>query len=282
MKEKKEKTKKDVEQTEEEKVDSELTSEQTDEPEKKKIPQIKISKGGKRSERKKPRHGKKYRELLKVIDKSKLYPVKEAVELVKKTSPVKFDASVEIHINTGVDATKSDQVVRSTVTLPHGVATKTKKIAVLAEESKLSEAKESGAEITGSDDLIEKIEKGFLDFDVLIATPAMMPKLGKLGKALGPKGLMPNPKIGTVTNDIKKAVTELQAGKSEFRMDGQGIVHAAVGKVSLTNEQLLENISVFMDAVNKVKPESVKAVYIKSVTLASAMGPGVKVDVKTL
>lgn len=242
----------------------------------------KISRGGKRSERKKPRHGKKYREVAKAVDKTKAYPVKEAVEMVKKTSPVKFDASVEIHVNTGVDTAKSEQVVRGTVTLPHGSVVKSKRIAVIAEEGKLNEATEAGADVAGSDDLIEKIEKGFTDFEILVSTPAMMPKLGKLGKVLGPKGLMPNPKIGTVTNDIKKAIGELKAGKAEFRMDAQGIVHGRVGKVSMEDAEILENIKVFISALNKVKPDAIKGVYIKSLSLASAMGPGVKVDTKTL
>ena len=222
--------------------------------------------------------GKKYVEAKKLVEKNKLYTKEEAVELVKKTTITKFDSSVEIAINLNLDTKKADQQLRGTICLPHGTG-KTKKILVIAKGPKAEEAKKAGADYVGDNDYLEKIEKeNWFDFDVLIATPDMMPALGKLGKVLGPKGLMPNPKTGTVTMDITKAVTEVKQGRIEYRTDSYGNVHAIIGKVSFTNEQLLENLSSFVSMIIKSKPSVVKGTYIKNISIASTMGPGVKID----
>ena len=222
--------------------------------------------------------GKKYVEAKKLVEKNKLYTKEEAVELVKKTTITKFDSSVEIAMNLNLDTKKADQQLRGTICLPHGTG-KTKKILVIAKGPKAEEAKKAGADYVGDNDYLEKIEKeNWFDFDVLIATPDMMPALGKLGKVLGPKGLMPNPKTGTVTMDITKAVTEVKQGRIEYRTDSYGNVHAIIGKVSFTNEQLLENLSSFVSMIVKSKPSVVKGTYIKNISIASTMGPGVKID----
>ena len=222
--------------------------------------------------------GKKYVEAKKLVEKNKLYTKEEAVELVKKTTITKFDSSVEIAMNLNLDTKKADQQLRGTICLPHGTG-KTKRILVIAKGPKAEEAKKAGADYVGDNDYLEKIEKeNWFDFDVLIATPDMMPALGKLGKVLGPKGLMPNPKTGTVTMDITKAVTEVKQGRIEYRTDSYGNVHAIIGKVSFTNEQLLENLSSFVSMIVKSKPSVVKGTYIKNISIASTMGPGVKID----
>ena len=222
--------------------------------------------------------GKKYVEAKKLVEKNKLYTKEEAVELVKKTTITKFDSSVEIAMNLNLDTKKADQQLRGTICLPHGTG-KTKKILVIAKGPKAEEAKKAGADYVGDNDYLEKIKKeNWFDFDVLIATPDMMPALGKLGKVLGPKGLMPNPKTGTVTMDITKAVTEVKQGRIEYRTDSYGNVHAIIGKVSFTNEQLLENLSSFVSMIIKSKPSVVKGTYIKNISIASTMGPGVKID----
>ena len=222
--------------------------------------------------------GKKYVEAKKLVEKNKLYTKEEAVELVKKTTITKFDSSVEVAMNLNLDTKKADQQLRGTICLPHGTG-KTKKILVIAKGPKAEEAKNVGADYVGDNDYLEKIEKeNWFDFDVLIATPDMMPALGKLGKVLGPKGLMPNPKTGTVTMDITKAVTEVKQGRIEYRTDSYGNVHAIIGKVSFTNEQLLENLSSFVSMIVKSKPSVVKGTYIKNISIASTMGPGVKID----
>ena len=222
--------------------------------------------------------GKKYVEAKKLVEKNKLYTKEEAVELVKKTTITKFDSSVEVAMNLNLDTKKADQQLRGTICLPHGTG-KTKKILVIAKGPKAEEAKKAGADYVGDNDYLEKIEKeNWFDFDVLIATPDMMPALGKLGKVLGPKGLMPNPKTGTVTMDITKAVTEVKQGRIEYRTDSYGNVHAIIGKVSFTNEQLLENLSSFVSMIVKSKPSVVKGTYIKNISIASTMGPGVKID----
>ena len=222
--------------------------------------------------------GKKYVEAKKLVEKNKLYTKEEAVELVKKTTITKFDSSVEIAMNLNLDTKKADQQLRGTICLPHGTG-KTKKILVIAKGPKAEEAKKAGADYVGDNDYLEKIEKeNWFDFDVLIATPDMMPALGKLGKVLGPKGLMPNPKTGTVTMDITKAVIEVKQGRIEYRTDSYGNVHAIIGKVSFTNEQLLENLSSFVSMIVKSKPSVVKGTYIKNISIASTMGPGVKID----
>ncbi len=224
------------------------------------------------------RHGKNYRKASEMIDKTKRYELKEAIELAKKTSTVKFDASMELHLNLGVDPRQADQMVRASVVLPAGSG-KTIRIAVIAPDNKQADAKKAGADSIGGDDLVAKIEKGFLEFDKLVATPDFMPKLGKLAKVLGPKGLMPNPKSGTVTNDVAKAVEEAKAGKVEFRIDKQAIIHQAFGKVSFKDEELFANVTAVIDAVMKAKPGSTKGTYVKGMSLTTTMGPSIKLDV---
>ena len=221
---------------------------------------------------------KKYIEALNQIEKGKAYTKEEAVELVKKVSTSKFDGSVEVAMKLNLDTRKSDQQLRGAIVLPNGTG-KTKRILVLSKTNQAQIAKEAGADFVGDADLVEKIEKeNWLDFDVIIATPEMMPMLGKLGKVLGPRGLMPNPKTGTVTTDVKKAIDDIKAGKIEYRLDKANIIHVPVGKASFTEEQLVENFNALMGAINKVKPAAVKGAYLKSVTLTSTMGPGVKVN----
>ena len=222
--------------------------------------------------------GKKYVEVAKLVEKNKLYTKEEAISLVKKTSTTKFDASVELAMNLNLDTKKADQQLRGTICLPNGTG-KTKKILVIAKGPKAEEARNAGADYVGDTDYLEKIEKeNWFDFDVLIATPDMMPQLGKLGKILGPKGLMPNPKTGTVTMDISKAVTEVKQGRIEYRTDSYGNVHVIIGKVSFTEKQLLENLEAFVSLILRTKPSVVKGTYVKNISIATTMGPGIKID----
>ena len=225
--------------------------------------------------------GKKYLEALNKVDKTKVYSLDETVKLVKETNVSKFDGSVEIAMRLNLDTRKSDQQLRGAIVLPNGTG-KEKKVLVVAKGEFAKAAKEAGADFVGDTDILEKIEKeNWLDFDVMTATPDMMPLLGKLGKVLGPKGLMPNPKTGTVTTDVKKAVSDVKKGRVEYRTDSYGIVHALVGKVSFTEEALCENIKSFVSVIVKSKPSAVKGVYVKSVSLSTTMGPGIKLDINS-
>lgn len=222
--------------------------------------------------------GKKYVEASKLIEKGKTYSVEEAVELVKKTNVTKFDGSVELAINLNIDTKKADQQMRGSIVLPNGTG-KTKKICVLAKGAQAEEAKKAGAAYVGDADLIDKMAKeNWFDFDVIVATPEMMPLLGKIGKILGPKGLMPNPKTGTVTPNVTKAVEDINKGMIEYRADSYGIVHTIVGKISFDSAKLVENINYFMSTILKAKPTTVKGNYINSVAISSTMGPGIKLD----
>ncbi len=223
--------------------------------------------------------GKRLNEALKLVDKSKVYTLNEAADLVKQTAKAKFDETVELHIRLGIDPKQSDQIVRGTVTLPHGIG-KTRKVAVLAKGEKQKEAENAGADKVGFEDLIEEISKGTLDFDILVATPDVMKDLSKVAKILGPKGLMPNPKSGTVTFEIGTAVKELKKGRVEYKNDSFGIIHVPVGKVSFDKEKLVDNIKTLVEAVAKAKPSSSKGQYMKSVSISSTMGPGIFVDQK--
>ncbi len=224
------------------------------------------------------KHGKKYNEAAKQVDRNNLYDPAEAVALVKKTSVAKFDETVELHIRTGCDGRHAEEQIRGAVVLPHGTG-KTVRVLVFAKGDKVAEAEAAGADYVGGDELIPKIQnEGWLDFDVVVATPDMMGVVGRLGKVLGPKGLMPNPKAGTVTMDVTKAINDIKAGKIEYRLDKANIIHCPIGKVSFTEEQLSDNLKAIMDAIVKAKPASLKGTYLKSVTLTSTMGPGVKVS----
>ena len=224
------------------------------------------------------KHGKKYVEAAKLVDRAVQYEAADALALVKKASTAKFDETVEIHIRTGCDGRHAEQQVRGAVVLPNGTG-KTVKVLVFAKGEKLNEAEAAGADYVGGDELIPKIQnEGWLDFDVVVATPDMMGVVGRLGKVLGPKGLMPNPKAGTVTMDVTKAVKDIKAGKIEYRLDKANIIHCPIGKVSFTEEMLADNFKAIMDAIIKAKPSALKGQYIKNITLTSTMGPGVKVD----
>ena len=224
------------------------------------------------------KRGKKYIEAAKLVDRTQLYDVAEGVALVKKTAGAKFDETVEVHIRTGCDGRHADQQIRGAVVLPHGTG-KTVRVLVFAKGAKLDEALAAGADHVGGEELIPRIQKdGWLDFDVVVATPDMMGVVGRLGRVLGPKGLMPNPKAGTVTMDVTKAIKEIKAGKIEYRLDKTNIIHCPVGKASFTEEQLAENLKALTDAVVKAKPAAVKGQFLKSVTLATTMGPGVKLN----
>ena len=224
------------------------------------------------------KRGKKYAEAAKLIDRTKTYETAEAVSLIKKTAVAKFDETVEAHIRLGVDGRHADQQVRGAVVLPHGTG-KTVRVLVFAKGAKAEEAEAAGADFVGGDDLIPKIQnEGWLDFDVVVATPDMMGVVGRLGRVLGPKGLMPNPKAGTVTMDVTKAVADIKAGKIEYRLDKTNIIHVPVGKASFTEEQLAENFDALMGAIVKAKPATAKGQYLRSVTLATTMGPGVKLN----
>jgi large subunit ribosomal protein L1 len=220
---------------------------------------------------------KRLNETAKLVDKMKLYVLNDAVGLVKQTAKAKFDETIELHIRLGIDPKQSDQMVRGTVSLPHGTG-KTLRVAVIANGDKIKEAEAAGAAVAGSDDLIEKISKGWLDFDVLVATPDTMKNLTKLGKVLGPKGLMPNPKAGTVTVDVAKAVKELKLGRIEYKCDSYGIVHCSIGKASFAANKLLDNAKTLMETLIKAKPAASKGQYVKSVSMSSTMGPGIRLD----
>ena len=222
--------------------------------------------------------GKKYEEALKLIEANKLYAPKEAVELVKKTATAKFDSTVEVAFRLGVNPKYPDQQVRGAMVLPHGTG-KTKTVMVFAKGPKVAEAEAAGADFVGGEEYVAKIQGGWMDFDVCIATPDMMGLVGRLGKILGPRGLMPNPKVGTVTMDVTRAVTESKAGKIEYRTDKAGNVQAPIGKVSFTDEQLLENYIALAETLVKVKPSGAKGQYMKTITMSTTMGPGVPVDV---
>lgn len=224
------------------------------------------------------KQGKKYVEASKLVDKNKLYTTSEAVELVKKSSITKFDGTVEIAINLNIDTKKADQQMRGSIVLPHGTG-KTKRICVLAKGAAAEEAKKAGADYVGEQDLIDKmVNENWFDFDVIVATPEMMPSLGKIGKILGPKGLMPNPKTGTVTQTPASAVEDIKKGMIEYRADSYGIIHAAVGKVSFDDNKLVENINFIVNSIIKAKPTTVKGNYINSIVISSTMGPGVRID----
>lgn len=224
---------------------------------------------------------KKYTEALSKVEKGKLYTLEEAVKLVKETSTSKFDGTVEIAVRLNLDTKKNDQQLRGAIVLPHGTG-KAKKVLVLAKGDAAKAAQEAGADFVGDVDMITKIEKeNWFEFDVIIATPEMMPLLGKLGKVLGPKGLMPNPKTGTVTMDTRKAVEDVKKGRVEYRTDSYANVHALVGKVSFDDEKLVDNVKAFMDVIIKSKPQAAKGIYLKNVSLASTMGPGIKVDLSS-
>ena len=225
------------------------------------------------------KHGKKYVEAAKLVDRMAFYEPDEAISLVKKAAPAKFDETVEVHIRTGCDGRHAEQQIRGAVVLPNGTG-KTVRVLVFAKGDKLNEAEAAGADFVGGDELIPKIQNdGWLDFDVVVATPDMMGVVGRLGKILGPKGLMPNPKAGTVTMDVTKAVKDIKAGKIEYRLDKTNIIHVPVGKVSFTDEALQENFNALMDAIVKARPSAVKGQFLRSITLTSTMGPGVKLNV---
>ena len=223
------------------------------------------------------KHGKKYVEALKSFDKHNLFDRDEAITLVKKLSTAKFDETIEAHIRTGCDGRHADQQIRGAVVLPHGTG-KQVRVLVFAKSGKAEEAEAAGAEFVGAEELVQKIQGGWLDFDVVVATPDMMGVVGRLGRVLGPKGLMPNPKAGTVTMDVAKAVKDIKAGKIEYRLDKANIIHVPIGKASFTEEQLADNFQTLMDAINKAKPAAVKGQFLKSITIAPTMGPGVKVN----
>ena len=224
------------------------------------------------------KHGRKYVEAAKLVDRATLYDPADAIALVKKTATAKFDETVEVHIKTGCDGRHAEQQVRGAVVLPNGTG-KTVKVLVFAKGDKLAEAEAAGADYVGGDELIPKIQNdGWLDFDVVVATPDMMGVVGRLGKVLGPKGLMPNPKAGTVTMDVAKAISDIKAGKIEYRLDKANIIHVPVGKVSFEESKLQENFNALMEAIVKAKPSALKGQYLRSITLATTMGPGVKIN----
>ena len=225
------------------------------------------------------KHGKKYNVSAKLIDRATFYEIEDAVALAKKSAAAKFDETVEVHIRTGCDGRHAEQQIRGAVVLPNGTG-KTVKVLVFAKGDKVAEAEAAGADYVGGDELIPKIQNdGWLDFDVVVATPDMMGVVGRLGKVLGPKGLMPNPKAGTVTMDVTKAINDIKAGKIEYRLDKTNIIHCPIGKVSFTEEQLTQNLNTLLDAIVKAKPSTLKGQYLRSITLSSTMGPGVKVSV---
>lgn len=225
------------------------------------------------------KHGKKYMETAKAVDRAKLYDPDEAIALAKKSAVAKFDETIEAHIRTGCDGRHADQQIRGAVVLPHGTG-KTVRVLVFAKGVKADEAQAAGAEFVGAEELIPKIQnEGWFDFDVVVATPDMMGVVGRLGKVLGPKGLMPNPKAGTVTMDVTKAINDIKAGKIEYRLDKSNIIHVPIGKASFEESKLQENFDALMEAIVKAKPSALKGQYLKSITLTSTMGPGVKVSV---
>lgn len=223
------------------------------------------------------KHGKRYLEAAKKVDREKAYEPREALELVKSIAPAKFDETVEAAFRLGIDTKRADQQVRGAVVLPHGTG-KTRRVLVFAKGEKAKEAEQAGADFVGDEDLINKVSQGWLDFDVVVSTPDMMGQVGKLGRILGPKGLMPNPKTGTVTFEVAKAVQEIKAGKVEYRADKAGIVHVPIGKVSFDTDKLVENLQVLSEALIKAKPAAAKGTYMRSVTVSSTMGPGVRIN----
>jgi large subunit ribosomal protein L1 len=227
------------------------------------------------------RRSKRVREIAKTVDVSKTYTLDEAIEILKKCPPVKFDQSVELSLKTGVDAQKSDQQVRGTVSLPNGTG-KRMTLVVFARGDKVKEAQDAGADYVGNEELFEKIKGGWTDFNAVIATPDMMRDVGKLGKILGPRGLMPTPKAGTVTNDVAKAIAEVKAGKVEFKSDKHGVINNLVGKLSFQKEKLIENIVTLLNSIFKSKPPSAKGQYLKSLAISSTMGPGLKIDLHSI
>jgi large subunit ribosomal protein L1 len=224
------------------------------------------------------KHGKKYADAAKLVDRDAAYDSLEAIEIVKKAASAKFDETVEVAVRLGVDPRKQDQNVRGVVVLPHGTG-KTKRVLVFAKGDKAKEAEAAGADYVGDQDLINKIQQGWFEFDVCVATPDMMSEVGKLGRILGGKGLMPNPKAGTVTFDVGKAVQEIKAGKIEYRLDKAGQIHAPIGKVSFDSQKLNENLKALIDALNRAKPAAAKGIYLKNISISSTMGPGVRLDV---
>jgi ribosomal protein L1, bacterial/chloroplast len=223
------------------------------------------------------KHGKKYTEALKQVDKNKTYTAEEAVELLKKVDFAKFDATVEVAVNLDVDPKQADQQIRGAIVLPNGTG-KTQKVIVFAEGQQAKDAEAAGADVVGSDDLVEKIQDGWLDFDVAVATPPMMAKVGRLGRVLGPKGLMPNPKTGTVTMDVTKAVNDIKAGQVTYRVDSNGLIHAPIGKISFDTNKITENFDTFYNAILKSRPASLKGNYVTSVNMTSTFGPGLKIN----
>lgn len=223
------------------------------------------------------KHGKKYLEAAKKVDSNKFYTVKEAMELAKETSYANFDATIEVAYNLSVDPKQADQQIRGSIVLPNGTG-KTQKVVVFAEGPQADAAKEAGADEVGGDDLVAKIQDGYLDFDVVVATPMMMAKVGRLGRILGPKGLMPNPKTGTVTMDVAKAVQNVKAGQVEYRVDKQGLIHAPIGKASFEADKLAENFNALRDVIVRARPASAKGQYIKSVAVSATFGPGIHLD----
>lgn len=229
-----------------------------------------------------PKRGKNYQDAVKAYDKQAVYDVPEAMEIITKTAKAKFDETVEAHIRLGVDGRHADQQVRGAIVLPHGTG-KTKRVLVFAKGPKATEAEAAGADFVGAEEMAQKIQtEGWFDFDVVIATPDMMGVVGRLGKILGPKGLMPNPKSGTVTMDVEKAIQEVKAGKVEYRLDKSNIIHTPIGKASFGKDKLAENFTALMDAIIKAKPAAAKGQYLKSVTVAATMGPGVKINAQKL
>ncbi len=220
--------------------------------------------------------GKKYQDACKLIEEGRLYPVAEAMDLVKKTATAKFDETIELHVRLGVDPKYADQQVRGAVVLPNGTG-KSKRVLVFAKGEKEKEAEEAGADFVGSDEIVQKIQGGWLDFDVAVATPDMMGTVGRLGKILGPRGLMPNPKLGTVTMDLTKAISEIKAGKVEYRTDKAGNIHCPIGKASFDAEKLQQNYQTLIDTLNRVRPAAAKGQYMRSITVSATMGPGVPV-----
>jgi large subunit ribosomal protein L1 len=227
------------------------------------------------------RHGKRYQDLAKLVERGRVYTPDDAVRLLKETASVNFDPSVEAHLRLGVDPRHADQMVRGTVVLPHGTG-KVVRVAVFAQGDKAQEARAAGADEVGADDLVEKVESGWLEFDVALATPDLMGKVGKLGRILGRRGLMPNPKSGTITFDLERVIGEVKGGRVEFRVDKGGIIHVPFGKASFEPEQLLDNLASLADAVNRARPKEAKGQYFRSLTVATTMGPGIRVDVSPL
>jgi large subunit ribosomal protein L1 len=226
-------------------------------------------------------HGKKYQDAAKLVDRSTVYPPAEGIALLKQSTSVSFDATAEVHIRLGVDPRHADQMVRGTVVLPHGTGRKVR-VLVFAQGEKAREALDNGADEVGGEDLVKKIEAGWLEFDVALATPDMMGQVGRLGKILGRRGLMPNPKSGTITFDLERAIREVKAGRVEFRVDKGAIVHARFGKASFDDQQLIDNLATFVDAISRAKPAAAKGQYFRGLTISSTMGPGIKVDVPAL